>query len=555
MVAIRSIRLSSLNHGSFHLQKFSRARISDSHLSLSSTANAVYQRKENSLLSKFKSINNAAIRCAEGVIFECTSTALAEHSNPHTFGQYEYFSLSSDQDSPRNSDVIFRRLRVAGLYEDKCRSLKTDKSPVLDINHLMTVVPRMLSVSRMKPSLDHSMIAFAVDLEVDDAAPRSSGKERGKTTFFIKDIRRNIICELDISDAVSEAESRSIVDFEWSISSIGSTILYLVLNDNLHRPCLVSLIDVGVLSSKMFPSNTDNNLNETSMRIFAPEIADMRVILYEDDMAFNVDVGRSKDDKYVIISSHSKTSSQVAVAPVPLPLPLRPIDPTQCAFTGLTTILPRQIGRKYYVDHCNESFYVATDMPCGSPSSALRLDYRDELSGDLSIIRHLSAHLQEFSALAGSEGSGPTNFKGWERVFPTPIDRANLEHENVSIRDFDIFQSKIVIYGRSGGYPTVKILDLHSLPESGSGSGSGDRVVDLTSAIRVAVGSDMFSLKADVGTALDSHAAHFTVSSPLVPGRAANPFRTPALPLSCAPIGTHRHMYTVLNHLPYGGCS
>jgi protease II len=229
-----------------------------------------------------------------------------------------------------------------------------------------------------------------------------------------------------------------------------------------------------------------------------------------------VDVGRSKDDKYVIISRHSKTSSEVAVAPVPLPLPV--IDPTNIASNGFTTILQRQRGLKYYVDHCDGMFYVAANLPHGplSPVSCTPpLHSSDDLHTELSIIRYASALLTEFATQSRPDGRIEINFDGWETVFPTSIDRSNPKHDNVSIRDFDIFQNKIVIYGRSGGYPTVRILDLHSSAACRGVSHVGD----LTAAVRAAVGSDMFSMRADVGTALDSDTAHFTVSSPLVPGR------------------------------------
>lgn len=509
MLAIRSIRPIVLNLGSFHLSKFLSTGNSDSQ---SPSEYVACQRRENSLLKIFKSINKAAILRAEDVIFECTSTAPADHSNPHTCGQYQYFSLSSDQDSTENSTIVYRQLRATVPSEDKSRGLEIGKIPVLDIDHLMTVVPNMVALSRMKPSLEHNMIAFAVDLEDEDENEATSLTGR-RSAFFIKDIRRNVICELDVSKAVAGAASQSIVDFEWSVSSNGNTLMYLVFNDSLHRPYLVTEIDVSILSSGMFPSNTDKNSEKAFMRIFALETAHIKEILSEDDVAFNVDIRRSKDDKYVIISSHSKTSSEVAVAPVPLPL----IDPTNIASNGFTTILQRQKELKYYVDHCDGMFYVAANLPYGPipPLSCTPpLHYSDELRTDLSIIRYPSARLKEFVSQSCSDGKRQSNFNGWETVFLTLIDRSKPKHENVSIRDFDIFQNKIVIYGRSGGYPTVRILDLHS-----SAAFRGDsHVEDLTAAVKTAVGSDMFSMRADVGTALDSDRAHFTVSNPLVPG-------------------------------------
>lgn len=505
-----------LNLGSFHLSKFLSTGNSDSHYDQSPSEYVACQRRENSLLKIFKSTNKAAILRAEDVIFKCTSTAPADHSNLHTCGQYQYFSLSSDEDSTENSTIIYRQLRAPVPSKDKCRGLEIEKIPVLDIDHLMTVVPNMVTVSRMKPSLDHDMIAFAVDLQYGDEneATSLSGQERDRSAFFIKDIRRNIICKLDISKAVAGAASQAIVDFEWSVSSNGNTLLYLVLNDSLHRPYLVTEIDVSMLSSEMFPANTDNNSDTAAMRIFALETAHMKDILREDDGAFNVDVGRSKDDKYVIISRHSKTSSEVAVAPVPLPV----IDPTDIASNGFTIILQRQRGLKYYVDHCDGMFYVAANLPHG-PQSPLSctppLHSTDELHSDLSIIRYPSTRLMKFTSQKCLDGRIQSDFNGWETVFPTSIDRSNPKHQNVSIRDFDIFQNKIVIYGRSGGYPTVRILDLHSSAACRGGS----HVEDLTAAVRAAVGSDMFSMRADVGTALDSDTAHFTASSPLVPGR------------------------------------
>ena len=538
MFAIRSRRLSKLNFGNFNLRKF--LSTADTHYDLSSTKNAYYRNTEAYLLKKFESSNSFAVRRTEESIFLSISAASAEHSNPHTCGQYQYFSSSSNPGDPQSSYVIFRQLKVTGLSNDNDSSFQRGTIPVLDIDHLMTVVPNMDTVSRMKPSLDHNMIAFAVDLQGEDATLRSLGKEKVRTTFFIKDIRKNIICELDISKAISNAEIRlSIVDFEWSISSTGNTILYLVFNDCLHRPCLVSQLDMSKLSGKMFSSSTDNNAHVTSMRIFAPKIADMKEIFYEDNKAFNVDVRRSKDDKYVIISSHSKTSSQVAVAPVPLSLSL--IDPTptptHSAFNGFTTILQRQVGLKYYVDHCNESFYVATNMLRGAHSSTAPLHHLDEDeragTGDLLLIRYPSAQLSKFSAPNGINGSRPSNFNGWEILFPNSADGVNGNHGGgaVSMRDFDIFQNKIVIYGTRKGYPTVQMLDLSPLSghrgqndnDNDNGSRMRGSVMDLTTLIRADVGSDMFSVRTEVETDIHSDTSHFTVSSPLVPGTVTAP--------------------------------
>ena len=568
--AIRSRRLPKLNFGNFNLRKF--LSTADTHYDLSSSKNAYYRNREAFLHIKFESANSFAVSRAEKLIFQSISAASAEHSNPHTCGQYQYFSSSSNPGDPKSSLVIFRQPKVKGLSNENDSSFQRVVMPVLDIDYLMTVVPNMDTVSRMKPSLDHNMIAFAVDLQGDDATLRSSGKEKDRSTFFIKDIRKNIICELDISKAMSNAEIRlSIVDFEWSISATGNTILYLVFNDRLHRPCLVSQVDITMLSGKMFSSSSDNNAHLSLMRIFAPETADMKEIFYEDNKAFNVDVRRSKDDKYVIISSHSKTSSQVAVAPVPLSLSL--IDPTPtpthsaCALNGFTTILHRQVGLKYYVDHCNESFYVATNMPSGAHPSTPPLDHLDmderAGTGDLSLIRYPSAQLSEFSAPNGINGSRPSSFNGWEILFPNSVDRVNRKHGgDVSMRDFDIFQNKIVIYGTREGYPTVQMLDLSPLSESSEYRGRGKHddndndndndnrvsVMDLTSSIRADVGSDMFSVRSEVETDINSDTSHFTVSSPLVPGTVKPPIshhiisrlafsclkRFHALPLRCA---------------------
>ena len=538
MFAIRSRRLPKLNFGNFDLRKF--LSTADTHYDLNLSKNAYYRNREAFLLKQFESANSSAVGRAEELIRLSISAASAEHSNPHTCGQYQYFSSSSNPGDPKSSVVIFRQLKVTGLSNENDSNSQQGVMPVLDIDYLMTVVPNMDAVSRLKPSLDHNMIAFAVDLQGDDATLRSLGKEKDRSIFFIKDIRKNIICELDISKAMSNAEIRlTIVDFEWSISSTGNTILYLIFNDCLHRPCLVSQVDISMLGGKMFSSSTDNNAHITSMRIFAPEAADMKEIFYEDNKAFNVDIRRSKDDKYVIISSQSKTSSQVAVAPVPLSLPL--IDPTPTpthtasALNGFTTILQRQVGLKYYVDHCNESFYVATNMPCGAHPSTPSLNHLDKDervgTGDLALTRHPSAQLDEFLAPNGINGSRPSNFNSWEILFPNSVGRVNRKHGGyVSMRDFDIFQNKIVIYGTREGYPTVQILDLSPLSEyRGKHDKSNDdndnrvRVIDLTSSIRVNVGSDMFSVRTEVKTDINSDTSHFTVSSPLVPGTVKPP--------------------------------
>lgn len=427
-----------------------------------------------------------------------------------TCGPYEYYGSSCESE---HDNAIFRRLRTGHKNNVRQESL------VLDIDQLFKEIPNMVALGRIKPSLDHNLIAIIVELKSSET--KSDTSSTGTAVLYLKDIDQNLISKIDISEILQSSIygpaqqatlCPSIIDVEWAVDTSGRTLLYLVLDDELHRPSLVVVLDIGQLKVKLFEHNTRHKGGSARIfKVFSPSRDDFKFVAREDDVAYNIDVGRSKDDKFVIISSHSKVSSEVSIIPIPAPLD------GLYSFARPLTIRSRQRGLKYYVDHCGHYFYVATNKPRSHGEQETMISpVLPELgvSSDLSIIRCASSTVIEYSI------NNETSFRSWTSVYPPKIHDTNNEasKSSVVVNDFDIFLEKMVVYGRVDGFPSVRILDLARQLFSADMTREDIPVVDLTQQIRDVVGSKMFFIRVGMNS-FDSSAALFSVSNPIMPGK------------------------------------
>jgi protease II len=283
----------------------------------------------------------------------------------------------------------------------------------------------------------------------------------------------------------------------------------------------------------------------------------LQELVCEEDAAFNIDIGRSKDSKHMLISHQSKTSSEVSVfslsdhshmppSPSPSPSPSSHLSSSQAySSNGLhlrrnpITLMKRQKDLKYYVDHSDGFFYIATNglenssssaqhnpsldpnpdpkptpsigpMPPSSPSltasstSSTILNHKN-VSKDLQIIRRESTYISQNKVDKIAHNSD-SSFHNWDLIY------GNLDGCR-SISDFDIFRNKLVVYGRSDGFPSVHVVNLTTPMLTPSST------VDLTPLIREAVGTSEFKIYVGVNAAYDTTHAKFSISHTLLPSK------------------------------------
>ena len=357
----------------------------DEHLNdLNSLRSQAILKAEEINFKSFESANRGAIKKVYSMMNRYYHNPTVEASNAEIIGIFEYYN--SEDSGVGNHPNVYRRSRSVSLPvidRIQSRTIVPEKGClVLDINNLVDAVPNMVSLSRMKPSMDHNLIAFSVDLEIRDHDEWADLEDQGqvqeggsyyyKSSFFVKDLKSNIICRVDIAAALGiNANSSfipSVVDFEWAVSDTGSPILYVVLDDNLVRPSRVMFLNMGELNMKMFPSISDRIIEESLVRDFAVPEKMLYEVVTETDTAYNIDIGRSKDDKFIIISHQSKISSEVSLIPIPVSIDLARGEDFLFNRHQPVVLTSRQRGLKYYVDHAKGHFIVATNKPCKPPS-------------------------------------------------------------------------------------------------------------------------------------------------------------------------------------------
>jgi protease II len=306
---------------------------------LQSSQSLAILQKEQKILRNFENENKNLIKALQKLVVKCSLDTLSESENTDICGSYEYCSKYK-----RNNQhpIIYRRLcselttikndlnfsdetyiddykRGSSVTESNVENESNNNrsyTAVLDINQLMTIVPNILFLSRMEPSLDQDLLAFTIDhsKSSQDDIYTESIKECNDTdydlkirdSFFIKRISTNTFFKLDFSDTFSHINNLTleshlysplISDFEWGTDSTGQTALFLILNDSLHRPYRVMQLNISDITQDMSVDSNSRFPREDKIRM-QPLINDYKVygdqlqeLVCEDDVAFNIDIG------------------------------------------------------------------------------------------------------------------------------------------------------------------------------------------------------------------------------------------------------------------------
>ena len=96
---------------------------------------------------------------------------------------------------------------------------------------------------------------------------------------------------------------------------------------------------------------TEEEVEKRSDKLFRHEVGtDKTELLFEEkDALFNIGVGKTRDDKMIMLSSFAKTSRESRYIPADKPL------------SDWKIVLPREEGHEYSVDHYGDEFYITTN--------------------------------------------------------------------------------------------------------------------------------------------------------------------------------------------------
>ncbi|MCQ2974020.1 MAG: S9 family peptidase [Bacteroidales bacterium] len=131
-------------------------------------------------------------------------------------------------------------------------------------------------------------------------------------------------------------------------------------------------------------------------------------IFYEDDAEYELFVQRSKSDKYLFLNHNSSTSSEVRILSASNP------------FSEFKIFRKRKEGLEYYIDHCNDKFWIRTN----------------EMGKNFCI---MTCDSEEFN-------------DNWQVFIP--------HDNNVYIEDFEIFDNYLVLEERRNGLSCFEIVDI-----------------------------------------------------------------------------------------------
>ncbi|KAL1921227.1 uncharacterized protein VTP21DRAFT_10943 [Calcarisporiella thermophila] len=294
----------------------------------------------------------------------------------------------------------YSRTNDRGIVYCRRRVGTSNEEILLDSNHL----PPTASIRKVLISHDQRVFAYAVEYE---------GAEVGTVMFRALDDGSNFKDDI----------LHDVFNFVWSGDN---KYMYYTVPDEQLRPCKVY-----------------------AHRIGTPQSEDM-LIYEEKDQSVFVDIGSTKDKKYITIDLNTLSSSEVRV--------LNAHHDFANGAPQPQVIEPRQEGVEYYVDHHENQFYILTNTSS---------------TGEFKLVQ--------------APDEQPSRV-GWTDLFSVG--------ENEKIEDVDIFKDFLVIYGRRDGLPVIKCCDLRSmnthevpLPEKHCVVGAGTNLEYDTEVFRFTIDS------------------------------------------------------------------
>ena len=282
-------------------------------------------------------------------------------SVPYRYGDYYYYSRTEEG-------------RAYGIYCRKSGSLEAPEEILLDNNQLAEGED-YFSLGDFDVSPDHQLLAYSTD---------TNGSER--YTLVFKRLKDGTHYDEKITDVGGTA---------WANDN--QTFFYTRI-DEAHRPYQLWRHQLG----------TDPSGD---------------VLVYEEtDESYYLSIGTTRSEAYLVMSSSSKVTSEVAF-----------LDANQPE-GEFQIIQPRQKGVEYWVSH-----HPGSSTPDGDPASLPERFYivtnEDAVNFKLMV-----------TPVATPEKAH------WQEVIP--------HREDIMLSDIDVFRDYLVIYERENGLPTIRVRQL-----------------------------------------------------------------------------------------------
>lgn len=273
-----------------------------------------------------------------------------DESVPERFGAFVYYSRTQ---TGQQYPVVYRRAIGAD-----------DEELLLDINALAGGYP-FTRIGVFLPTYDGRLLAYSVDVEGSETY-----------TLYLKDLTTGILLDQPIVNTYYGAA--------WS--SDGRCLFYTTLDD-ARRPYRVYRHVIG------------------------SDSADDVLVYEETDPLFHVSLSLTRSRAYILIASHSNTTSEVRALPADAPM------------NAPRLLLPRRHRIEYTAHHHGDHFYFLTND--GAPN--------------FRVVRALANDLH-----------------------PDRLEEVVPHRADVMIDAIDLFADHLVAYERSNAQERVAIIDLHS---------------------------------------------------------------------------------------------
>jgi hypothetical protein len=319
------------------------------------------------------------------------------------------FYYMSERPEKANNIVISRKANDSDSYE-----------VIVDLNKLETAFPRPISVQLCRPSVDHRFVGLLLICGQDNSR-----------VLLVKDTKTEKMYRVTLPSLGMYIQS-----FEFGTSIGDNTSIYVTLSRDELRPCTVYQCKLWHVISNDCIANSSARARSNlaviktvsmpplSLRLIAQEIEDARLFL---------DVTRSKDNKYVIIHSHSKSCSEARIY--------------EESASAIRLFSKRVGGLQYFVTSCGESFYIVSNL--GRAGAGLKLLKWSATNADTQ---------------QKPENNAMSTYAEWAPVYPGSSHEVAAEISDVlHVTDIDISPAgRAVLYGRKAGRPGLSVIDLRT---------------------------------------------------------------------------------------------
>ena len=265
----------------------------------------------------------------------------------------------------------YHRFEPGKDYKITCRKKGTLEAPeeiIIDQN-ILAADHDYFSLGEWTVTPDGNLLAFAID----------TGGDRIHNIFF-KDLTTGNLLE-DTLLTISE-------NIVWAADN--KTLFYAEMDPETLRSFRIRSHNLGTKQ------------------------ADDQIVYEEKDTTFDVYVGTTRSEKWIVIGSDSTLTSEARILPADEP-------------TAVPVIFePRRRGHEYAIDHDGEHFFI-----------------------------HSNDNAKNFRLFRTAENK--TAAENWEEVVPS--------REDVLLEDFEVFTNYLILEERENGLTHIRILEKKALPQ------------------------------------------------------------------------------------------